>query len=333
MEFAVALAAKGKFTAKPNPLVGSVIVNNNEIVGQGYHQNYGGNHAEINAINSVYKKYKKAKDILKESTLFCTLEPCNHDGKTPPCTNAIIQSGIKNIIIGAIDPNPKVSGTGINKLIQHGLQVQSGVCENLVEDQNKFFFFRHRKKRPFITLKIAASKDGKAFLQNSDERTIITSSEARADVQLIRAEYDSILTGGNTLRKDNPKMNARVEFNVNQPQKILLSTEIHSKKYEFFKNNDVLIFNDKNVSINSIIKKLSASEINSILVEAGPKLVNAFLKTSLVDQVIYFEAPHNLGSHGMPWFDTDNYLELNGFQRSSSSRIGPDKKIIFSKND
>ena len=190
MEFAVALAAKGKFTAKPNPVVGCVIVNNNEIVGQGYHQNYGGNHAEINAINSVYKKYKKAKDILKESTLFCTLEPCNHDGKTPPCTNAIIQSGIKNIIIGAIDPNPKVSGTGINKLIQHGLQVQSGVCESLVEDQNKFFFFRHRKKRPFITLKIAASKDGKAFLQNSDERTIITSPEARADVQLIRAEYD-----------------------------------------------------------------------------------------------------------------------------------------------
>ena len=333
MEFAVAIAAKGKFTAKPNPVVGCVIVSNNEIVGQGYHQNYGGNHAEINAINSVYKKNKKAKDILKESTLFCTLEPCNHSGKTPPCTNAIIKSGIKNIVIGATDPNPKVSGTGIDKLIQHGLKVQSGVCESLVEDQNKFFFFRHRKKRPFITLKIAASKDGKAFLQNTKERTVITSEEARADVQLIRAEYDSILTGGNTLRKDNPKMNARVAFSVNQPQKILLSTKTHSKEYEFLKNNDVLIFSDKNGTLDSIIKQLSTLELTSILVEAGPKLVNAFLKTDLVDQVIYFEAPHSLGSNGMPWFETSNYLELNGFQRTSSSRIGPDKKIIFNKND
>ena len=155
MEFAVALAAKGKFTAKPNPVVGCVIVNNNEIVGQGYHQNYGGNHAEINAINSVYKKYKKAKDILKESTLFCTLEPCNHDGKTPPCTNEIVRRGIKNVVIGCEDPNPIVKSNGIKYLMENGVNVRFGILEKECKDLHKRLFVYFEKNRPYIILKWA----------------------------------------------------------------------------------------------------------------------------------------------------------------------------------
>ena len=229
MQVALDLSKEFKFTAKPNPVVGALVVRNGEIVAQGAHESWGKNHAEINCLNNLDKSLPK-----DELTLYVTLEPCNHFGKTPPCTDAIIQSGIKKVVIGALDPNPKVAGQGIQKLIDANIDVVHGVLASEVADANKFFFFRHINKRPFITIKIASSSDGMSHAKDGSIKWI-TSAAAREDVQHLRAEHDAIITGGNTVRNDNPQMNARVDYPINQPKKILLSSESNwDKDLKFF---------------------------------------------------------------------------------------------------
>ena len=206
--------------------VGAVITKNGKVLGTGFNtvisSNSVSSHAEINAINRAKKKIGVDFNSFDELTLVCTLEPCNHSGKTGPCSQAIIDSGIKKVIIGCQDPNPKVSGTGIKKLLENGIETIVGVCEKEIKDQNKFFFFKHLNERPFISVKIASSKDGKSHNRNGSS-TWITCKESRKDVQLVRALYDAILTGGNTLIDDNPRMNARVNFTSNKLKKILLT--------------------------------------------------------------------------------------------------------------
>jgi diaminohydroxyphosphoribosylaminopyrimidine deaminase/5-amino-6-(5-phosphoribosylamino)uracil reductase len=204
MKRAISLADQYKYTAKPNPVVGCIIVKNKTIISEGAHKEFGSHHAEVNAIEEAKKLQGISFVSFEELTLICTLEPCNHSGKTGPCTEAIINSGIKNVIIGAEDPNPLVSGSGIKNLISHGVAVLTGVCAELVQEQNKFFFFKNTNKRPYITIKIASSKDGKSHLPDGD-RTFITSKESRQDVQELRAIHDAILTGGNTVVNDLQK--------------------------------------------------------------------------------------------------------------------------------
>ncbi len=213
MQAALDLSKDFKFTAKPNPVVGALVVRNGEIVAQGAHESWGENHAEVNCLDNLDNSLPK-----DELTLYVTLEPCNHFGKTPPCTDAIIQSGIKKVVIGALDPNPKVAGQGIQKLIDANIDVVHGVLASEVADANKFFFFRHINKRPFITIKIASSSDGMSHAEDGSIKWI-TSPAAREDVQHLRAEHDAIITGGNTIRNDNPQMNARVDYPINQPKK------------------------------------------------------------------------------------------------------------------
>ena len=223
---AISEAEKYKYTAKPNPIVGAILIKDKEIISEGYHVEYGENHAEINAIiNADLNKKKKFNDF-SELTLICTLEPCSHIGKTGSCAHAIVKSGIKKVIIGSVDPNPKVSGKGIQILKENNIDVTVGIHRELVAKQNKFFFYRHVNNKPYITVKIASSADGKSHYENH-ERVFITGEDARSDVQLLRAEYDAILTGTNTLLKDNPRMNARVNFAVNQPERILMSTSFN----------------------------------------------------------------------------------------------------------
>ena len=191
---AISEAEKYKYTAKPNPVVGAILIKDKEIISEGYHVKYGKNHAEINAIiNADVHKNKKFNDF-SELTLICTLEPCSHIGKTGSCAHAIVKSGIKKVIIGSIDPNPKVSGKGIQILKENNVDVDVGIHQDLVAKQNKFFFYRHANNKPYIAVKIASSADGKSHYENH-ERVFITGEEARYDVQLLRAEYDAILTG------------------------------------------------------------------------------------------------------------------------------------------
>ena len=326
---AIATAEKFKYTAKPNPVVGAIIIKENEIISEGYHEIYGENHAEINAIEEAQKYQGKKFQNFSELSLMCTLEPCSHVGKTGSCAEFIVKTGFKKVIIGAIDPNPRVAGRGIKILEDNKIKVESGLCKNLVEKQNKFFFYKHNNNKPYITIKIASSLDGKSYYH--DKRVFITSKSSRNDVQKIRAAYDAILTGGNTFRNDDPKMNARVNFSVNQSKKILLTSKPHNNGSDFFKNASVDVF--KINDLNKIIDSYKDSEISSILIEAGPRLVNAFLKIGIVDELIVYTSSKKLGEKGVSWFDENNAIENYGFKLESSYKIDTDLKEVFKKNE
>ena len=297
---AIDLAREGKYLTKPNPMVGCVIVKDNEVIAEGYHMKYGSNHAEINALEDLNKNNNISEAEFRQLTLYCTLEPCCHHGKTGPCTDAIIKSGIKKVVIGIKDPNPKVSGSGIKQLEDNGIEVLSGFFEEELIELNKHFFFKNTYNRPYIAVKIASSADGMSH-RKDNTFTWITSEQSRDDVQIVRAGFDAILTGGNTLRNDNPRMNARVDFEANQPQKILLTSQEINKESNFFKSGDVII--NRSSDLNKVITELSNTEINSILVEAGPNLVNAFLDNDLVDEIIIYKSNITLGDEGVSWFE------------------------------
>ena len=189
MAEAIKLSVEHKHTTKPNPVVGALLYTNGKIVSSGAHEYFGGPHAEVNCIDKVDPDIKK-----EDLTLFCTLEPCNHTGKTPPCTEKIISSGIKKIVIGVVDPNPLVSGQGIKKLKDAGIDVTVGVLEEEIKSSNEFYFFKHENKRPFVTIKIAQTIDNYAA-DNNGKPIKITSEKSNHDVQNIRALHDVIVTG------------------------------------------------------------------------------------------------------------------------------------------
>ena len=327
MQRAISLADPYKYKTKPNPVVGCLILKDGLIISEGAHEVFGSDHAEVNAIRNAKKNMDSKLDSFEDLTLICTLEPCNHIGKTGACTEAIIESGIKKVFIGCMDPNPLVAGEGIKRLIKNGINVEVGFCEEAIQEQNKFFFYKHNNNKPFITLKIAISKDGKSHNQDG-KRTWITCEESRQDVQLIRAMHDAILTGGNTVLKDNPLMNARVDFPVNQPKKILLTSK-EGLNNNFFKDAEVLIIKERDIHV--IIEDLKHLDINSILVEAGPKLANSFLLSGLVDELIIYESPENFGPNGVSWFEEDKAVEKLGFNLESSYKIESDIKKIYKK--
>ena len=327
MQRAISLADPYKYKTKPNPVVGCLILKDGLIISEGAHEVFGSDHAEVNAIRNAKKNMDSKLDSFEDLTLICTLEPCNHIGKTGACTEAIIESGIKKVFIGCMDPNPLVAGEGIKKLIKNGVNVEVGFCEEAIKEQNKFFFYKHNNNKPFITLKIAISKDGKSHNQDGS-RAWITCEESRQDVQLIRAMHDAILTGGNTVLKDNPLMNARVDFPVNQPKKILLTNK-EGLNNNFFKDAEVLIIKERDIHV--IIEDLKHLDINSILVEAGPKLANSFLLSGLVDELIIYESPENFGPNGVSWFEEDKAVEKLGFNLESSYKIESDIKKIYKK--
>ena len=324
---AIDLARKGKYLTKPNPMVGCVIVKDSEVIAEGYHMKYGSNHAEINALEDLNKNNNISEAEFRQLTLYCTLEPCCHHGKTGPCTDAIIKSGIKKVVIGIKDPNPKVSGSGIKQLEDNGIEVLSGFFEEELIELNKHFFFKNTYNRPYIAVKIASSADGMSH-RKDNTFTWITSEQSRDDVQIVRAGFDAILTGGNTVRNDNPRMNARVNFEVNQPQKILLTSKKINKESNFFKTGDVII--NRSSDLNKVITELSNTEINSILVEAGPNLVNAFLDNDLVDEIIIYKSNITLGDEGVSWFENKT-IESLGFDLKSSLKINDDSKETYLK--
>ena len=196
-----------------------------------------------------------------------------------------------------------------------------------LEKQNKFFFYKHKNKKPFITLKIASSMDGKSHIDNG-KKTIITTKDSRKDVHLIRAAHDAILTGGNTLRIDNPKMNARVNFLTNQPRKILLTQKKINREFKFFDNADVKIFKTRN--LNHIVSSIGEDDICSVLAE---QISNSFLRYGIVDEVIVYKSKKILGEKGVDWFNKENAIENYGFKLESSYKIDTDIKKIFIKNE
>ena len=299
IEKCISLARKGILNVSPNPMVGCVIVNDGEIVGEGYHKEYGKNHAEVNAINSV-----KDKSVLKNSILYVNLEPCCHHGKTPPCTDIIIKYNIPKVVIGCIDTFSKVSGQGIKKLKNNSVEVIYGVLEKDCIELNKRFFCYHIKKRPYIILKWAKSKDNFIAPINQEKPFWMTSDESKKLVHNWRAEEDAILVGRKTVVADNPSLTVR-ECEGKNPIRIVIDKELslNEKSNVFDDQAETIVFNNIKTAIidkitylkadfnnlnQDILKQLYNRDILSLIIEGGAFTINSFIENGLYDEIRVF---------------------------------------------
>ena len=277
-------------------MVGAVIVFQNKIIGEGYTSSYGGNHAEVNAINSV-----QDKDLLKKATIYVSLEPCSHYGKTPPCANLIIKHQIPNVVIGCIDTFSKVSGKGVKLLEQHGCNVTVGILEAECKEINKRFFTYHEQNRPYIILKWAVTQDGFIGPENNNGITWISNNFSKQQVHKLRAEEQAILIGTNTAINDNPKLNCR-SWQGKNPIRIVLDRKLRIPKENYIynqqintiiitevevENKDNLFFETINYN-KSIVKQICdiayKYEIQSIIVEGGSKTIQTFIDENIWDE-------------------------------------------------
>ena len=280
------LARCGEAGAPPNPMVGAVIVCDGRIIGEGYHRRCGGPHAEVNAINSV-----KERDLLSRSTIYVSLEPCAHYGKTPPCADLIIETGIRRVVIGCTDPFAKVNGLGIKKLREAGCEVQVGVLEQECRELNRRFFTFHEKHRPWIILKWAQSNDG--FI-GKDERVILSNALTQTLVHRLRARSGAILVGTNTALQDNPTLTTRLWPGPN-PLRLTIDRNGILPPTLHLKDNSTPTVIYSHESIEEILADLYARGIQSLLVEGGAKLLQSFIDKGLWDEARIETAPLCLG--------------------------------------
>ena len=334
----IELAKNGLGTTYPNPLVGSVIVYENKIIGEGWHKKSGEPHAEVNAVNSV-----KDKSLLKKATIYVSLEPCSHFGKTPPCCDLIIQNKIPNVVIGTVDPNIKVAGNGIKKLMEAGIHVTVGILEEECNELNKRFFTFHEKKRPYIILKWAESQDGFIAPKEKLEKkpVWITNPYSRQLVHKWRTEEQAILVGTQTAIDDNPKLNAR-DWSGNNPIRVVLDqnnripkdnyifdnqvkTILFSKfKQAIEKENSIFEYIDFEQNIaNQIIQSLYQHQIQSIIIEGGRQTLQTFIDANLWDEARIF-----VGSVEFKEGTKAPNLPKNQFKKQS---IGNDQLILTRK--
>ena len=295
----ISLARKGALDVSPNPMVGCVIVNDGEIIGKGYHKEFGKNHAEVNAINSV-----KDKSALRNSILYVNLEPCCHHGKTPPCTDLIIKYNIQKVVIGCKDTFSKVSGKGIKKLKDNSVDVIYGVLEKDCVELNKRFFCYHIKKRPYIILKWAKSKDNFIAPINQEKPFWMTSEKSKKLVHSWRAEEDAILVGRKTVVADNPSLTVRMCEGKN-PIRIVIDKELSlNKKSNVFDDEaETIVFNniksaiiDKTTYLKAdfnnlnedILNQLYNRDILSLIIEGGTITINSFIEKNLFDEIRIF---------------------------------------------
>ncbi|MDG1333131.1 MAG: bifunctional diaminohydroxyphosphoribosylaminopyrimidine deaminase/5-amino-6-(5-phosphoribosylamino)uracil reductase RibD [Crocinitomicaceae bacterium] len=290
------LAALGMGKVAPNPMVGAVIVHNGKIIGEGYHQEFGGPHAEVNAVNSV-----KDHSVFSESTIYVTLEPCSHFGKTPPCADLLVEKNFKRVVVGTLDAHAKVFKKGIKRLEDHGIDVTVGVCEKECLDVNRAFFTFHEKKRPFVLLKWAQTKN--RLLDNSEgkqgEVSWISKPETQVIVHRWRSELQAIMVGKNTVINDNPSLTIRAVAGTN-PTRIVLDSRNEIPSTATVKNSEVetIIFNVekdgiekdvlyiqlKELSPQLILESLYERNIQSVLIEGGQRVLQSFIDANLWDE-------------------------------------------------
>jgi diaminohydroxyphosphoribosylaminopyrimidine deaminase/5-amino-6-(5-phosphoribosylamino)uracil reductase len=290
---AIQIAKNGLGTTRPNPMVGSVIVNNNKIIGEGFTSPFGGNHAEVNAINSV-----ENQELLKEATIYVTLEPCSHYGKTPPCSDLIVEKGIKNVVIGCVDDNPEVAGKGIKKLMEANCKVTIGILETECKAHHKRFFTFHNKKRPYIILKWAQSSDDflSPEIKNEQKPVWITNKTSRALVHKWRAEEQAILVGTNTVLQDNPSLTVRDYSGLN-PTRIILDQHLklnrslkvfNSEAKTLVISNDIINWSKTETIAHQICDVLYGHQISSVIIEGGLQTLQTFIDEQLWDEARVF---------------------------------------------
>jgi diaminohydroxyphosphoribosylaminopyrimidine deaminase / 5-amino-6-(5-phosphoribosylamino)uracil reductase len=300
MRRALELAQKGLGSVSPNPMVGCVIVHGGTVIGEGYHQQYGGPHAEPNAVVSV-----KNQDLLTESTVYVTLEPCAHWGKTPPCANLLVEKKVKKVVIGALDTNPLVAGKGIRILQEAGIEVASGILEKEIRFQNRRFFCYIEKQRPYIVLKWAQTADGFIARKNFDSKWI-SNTLSRQLVHRWRAEEDGIMVATNTARHDDPQLNVR-DWEGRNPTRIVLdrhhsleqnlklfdqsqTTICYTAEYSEERENLEFVALGEKFELEAVLKDLYVRKIQSIIVEGGAKLLQSFIDQNLWDEARVFRS-------------------------------------------
>lgn len=352
MSVALSLAKTNHGFTLSNPTVAAVIVFDYRIIATGIHLEYGEEHAEVNAINNVNNK-----DLLLNSTLYVTLEPCCHFGKTSPCVDLIIESKIKRVVIATLDPNPLVCGNGVKKLRDNGIEVLVGVEEEKAQELNKFFFYYIKNKLPYVSLKVASSIDGKIAMSDMTSKWI-TDSDARYDVHKIRFIHDAILVGINTVIYDDPDLNARLDKCIKIPYKIILDNNLRiSFKHKVLTSNInkvIIITTSKDIgkinsykktginiiqlkqddyNIKNILLKLADFGIVSILVEGGNKIYNSFINENCFNQILYYMGPKLIGSdNSLPFFNGNEIISLgltSYLKFSHVEKVGNNVKIII----
>lgn len=354
---ALALAEKGRFTTTPNPNVGCVLVKNGHIVGEGYHHRAGEPHAEINALSM-------AGDLARGATAYVTLEPCCHQGRTPPCVDALIAAGIERIVVAMQDPNPKVAGRGLHDLRQAGIETHYGLLSDKAEKLNLGFLKRMRTGFPYLQLKLAASLDGKTAM-TSGESKWITSPEARQDVQRFRAASCAILSSAATVLADDPALTVRwneldaqtqlsyPQDQLRQPVRVVLDSQhrilphhrlLHqpgqtwlvrgAKGPQIWPTDQVkeliLPLHHQRIDLVLLMMQLGKLHINTIWTEAGAGLAGALLQAGLVDELILYIAPKLLGDDAKGLFQLPGLKDLASapeFKINQVSQIGPDLRL------
>ncbi len=312
MREAISLALKGGAKVAPNPMVGCVIVYANKVVARGYHHVYGSAHAEVNAVNELDKTYPP-----KDCTVYVTLEPCSHFGKTPPCANLLVERGFAKVVIGCLDPNPLVAGKGMALLKTAGIAVKHGVLESECRQLNKRFFTYHEKKRPYIFLKWAQTADGfisRWPLPNSKSENWISSQMAQQHVHAMRAMEAAILVGKNTVLADNPQLNVRLVEGKN-PVRLVIDARLEIPEtlaiynstaptviYNALKEEERGAITFKKLDFNKmllpqLVNDLWQRQLNSVIIEGGTHVLNQFIEQNLWDEAIVFvNSDLNFGS-------------------------------------
>ena len=350
MREALSLAKKGLLTTRPNPLVGCVITHRNKVIGRGWHERAGQNHAEVNAINDVHERLgESAKSVLKESEMFVTLEPCSTFGKTAPCADAIRKHGIKKVYIASEDTSQ--DGFAIK---EKNITIETGLLRDDAREINKGFFSRIERKRPFITAKMGIGLDGGIALASGESKWI-TSVQSREDVHKLRAINDAILTGVGTVLDDNPSLTSRDSGydidKVIQPLRVVIdrNNKLTGKEEVFSDDAETIVFSNGDYDVNTSVAEnieyknlinvmrhlAEEKQINNLLVEAGSGIFDALLTENLIDCLILYQSPKILGKNRKTFSklnQTDKKLSTMGFNIESIEHIGDDKKIIFKPN-
>ena len=350
MSMALDLAKRGQYTVHPNPAVGCLVVKDDEIVGQGWHERAGGPHAEVQALAAAGERAQGA-------TLYVTLEPCNHTGRTPPCTDAVIHSQVSRVVVACEDPNPLVCRRGLNSLHEAGIEVTTGVCGDDATELNRGFFKRMSIDMPYVMLKVATSLDGRIALPSGESKWI-TCEESRRDSHRLRASSSAVLTGIGTIQKDDPALTVRHLETLRQPDRVILDSRLSisvkarvlddsaqvylftatsiegHKQLDGISNLEIISCQgeDGQVGLIRMLKECAKRQMNTILVEAGPRLAGSFLRQRLVDELIVYLAPTLLGSDALPMFHLPGITQLTDkipMRMTHSERLGSDLKLVL----
>ena len=354
MERALALAKRGMYTTDPNPRVGCVLVKNGEVIGEGFTQPAGQDHAEVRAL----KDARSRGHDLRGATAYVTLEPCSHFGRTPPCANALIDAQVERVVAAMEDPNPQVSGRGLRMLRDAGIEVRCGLLAHEAYELNIGFVSRMTRGRPWVRMKVAASLDGRTGLP-SGESQWITGEAARADGHAWRARASAILTGIGTVREDDPRMTVRAVETPRQPQRVLIDSQLdvpptaqilagapllifcgnlderHAERAAALRDRGAELVQLANpsgkVDLPAMLKVLGERLVNELHVEAGYKLNGSLLREGCVDELLIYLAPSLLGTDSMSMFNLVAPDTLEGRVRlnfHSVDRMGEDLRIL-----